>query len=149
MIDISVIDITFRDVRSRMSMDMLRVTLDATVKQPALINFVSAYISRMDMYACVCESIFKISFYCILNYTLICYYLIITGIVFTILYFLFNSGPLRRRKYFIRFIVNEKCTMYLRISYTYELKSQQAILKLLNIIVTTKYITFYNATMSI
>ena len=58
MIDISVIDITFRDVRSRMSMDMLRVTLDATVKQPALINFVSAYISRMDKYACVCESIF-------------------------------------------------------------------------------------------
>ena len=49
VININVIDITFRDVRNCTEGHVLA----ATVKQPALANSRSAYISRVDMYACV------------------------------------------------------------------------------------------------
>ena len=53
VIDINVNDITFRDIRSCMPMGMLHNMFAATVKQPALINSRSAWISRVDMCACV------------------------------------------------------------------------------------------------
>ena len=49
VININVIGITFRDVRNCTEGHVLA----ATVKQPALANSRSAYISRVDMYACV------------------------------------------------------------------------------------------------
>ena len=48
-IDIAVFDSTFRDVRSCKLMNLLHVMLAATLKQPALTNSRSTYISRMDM----------------------------------------------------------------------------------------------------
>ena len=48
-----VIDTTFRNVRSCMSMGMLPVSLAAIVTQPVLANSHSALISQMDLYACV------------------------------------------------------------------------------------------------
>ena len=48
-IDIAVFDSTFRDVRSCKLMNLLYVMLAATLKQPALTNSRSTYISRMDM----------------------------------------------------------------------------------------------------
>ena len=45
-IDIAVFDSTFRDVRS---CKLMHVMLAATLKQPALTNSRSTYISRMDM----------------------------------------------------------------------------------------------------